>query len=136
MEDLLKQLNDARSLGMTTGEKSAMRNSLVNLTQVPVETMETSSISEVPTPSPYSSPSTFGISFFAKSFAFVLAGFIISGSALSYGATKSLPGSLLFPIKIGVNENLARSVRIYPDWKAHYDSARVETRVGEIGQTR
>jgi hypothetical protein len=131
MEDLLKQLKEAQSLGMTSSEKSAMRNSLVNLAQTPAPQQAPSAV-EMPAPSPYASPSIYNVGFFMKSFAFVLAGFIISGGALTYGATKSMPGSPLFPIKIGVAETLGRSVRMYPDWKAQYDAGRVGTRLHEI----
>lgn len=66
-------------------------------------------------------------------FAFVMASIvIIIGGNISYAAADSLPGDLLYPIKIHVNEKIKGAFTITPKAAAKWEEKKIENRLDEV----
>ncbi|MEK7180347.1 MAG: DUF5667 domain-containing protein [Patescibacteria group bacterium] len=53
------------------------------------------------------------------------------GSGISFAAEGALPGSLLYPIKVSVNEEVRGALTISPEAKAQWETERIERRLAE-----
>ena len=134
MEDILEQLKKGKRIRMTDAERARIRGNLARLTgtgsAAPHSQEPKQMASRV---SPYVSPSpigTFGL--FAKAVMFVLVGFIVGGTTLSFASENALPGTPLYPIKTQVAEKLGGLFAFSTESKARYLATLVDKRVTEI----
>jgi hypothetical protein len=67
----------------------------------------------------------------ALAFLLILVMVVGSGGSLSLAASRSLPGDLLYPVKLSVNEELAVSFAGSVEKKAEVQKARIKTRLEE-----
>lgn len=67
----------------------------------------------------------------ALAFLLILVMIVGSGGSLSLAASRSLPGDLLYPVKLSVNEELAVSFAGSVEKKAEVQKARIKTRLEE-----
>lgn len=62
----------------------------------------------------------------------LLATFLIgAGSSVSFAAERSLPGDMLWPVKVSINENVRLAVAFSPEAKAEWEARRVLRRIEE-----
>lgn len=61
----------------------------------------------------------------------LIAVFIISGSGISFAAEGALPGDLLYPVKVTVNEEIRARLAFSDEAKTEWEAARVERRLEE-----
>ena len=59
---------------------------------------------------------------------------LVAASGTSIAAEHSLPGDILFPIKIGVNEQIAGALRVSSEDQANFSVSLVQKRMHEIAQ--
>lgn len=67
---------------------------------------------------------------YASFFVAVLA--VLSGAGISYAAEGSLPGSILYSVKVHINENIRSAVAITPESRMEWHIERAERRLEEI----
>lgn len=68
-------------------------------------------------------------------YAFVLASIvIIIGGNISYAAADSLPGDVLYPIKIHVNEKVQGALKVTPKAAARWEEQKIEKRLEEVNK--
>lgn len=82
----------------------------------------------------YSIPTPFSIQNFRNKktlSVFVMAG-LLMGSTLSFAAENTAPGDLLYPIKVGINEQVRGIVAITPKAKADWEVQLAERRLKEM----
>jgi len=80
---------------------------------------------------PAAVPSPYGHLFYAARYALaVFAVVVIGGTGTAFAAEASLPGDLLYPVKLGVIE----PVQVAPDAKADVETSLVSQRLDEIAQ--
>ena len=65
------------------------------------------------------------------SIALVLLVFLLAGGSTSFAAQYALPGELLYPVKVGVNEKVGKLLQASPEAKATYEVALVRERLKE-----
>ncbi len=63
---------------------------------------------------------------------FLAVGLLLTGSGISYAAEGSLPGEVLYPVKLGVNETVRGLLSVSPRSKAVWAAERVERRLNEV----
>ncbi len=68
---------------------------------------------------------------FHKSAVLLLAVALVVVGGVAYGAEASLPGDLLYPVKINVNENARALITFSPEAKANWEVRRAERRLEE-----
>jgi len=61
----------------------------------------------------------------------VIIGMLVSGGGVSFAAEKSVPGDILYPVKVGVNEEVRSAFAVTPEKKAEWEAARAERRLDE-----
>lgn len=61
----------------------------------------------------------------------VLLVFLLAGGSTSFAAQYALPGELLYPVKVGVNEKVGKLLQASPEAKATYEVALVRERLKE-----
>lgn len=134
MKHTLKQLKKAaREVRLSAEEKSLMREALVRHMEFrPVRNIDSSRLQLVKgfglIPSPFS------ISHLRnKKFMPILAilGLLMSGS-VSFAAENTVPGDVLYPVKVHVNETVRGAVAVTPQAKAQWDVRLVERRLEEV----
>lgn len=118
MDEILKKLNnEAKKVFLYKDEKLAIRNILIS----------------------YSRKSPYG-AFFSFSFtrnkkvlvlAFVIVLLLLSGG-ISYAAQQALPGDILYPIKINVNEKIADLVAVTKEAKIKQNTKIIKRRLEEM----
>ena len=59
---------------------------------------------------------------------------LVAASGTSIAAEKSLPGDILFPIKVGMNEQIARTLQVSSEDQANFSVSLVQKRMHEIAQ--
>ena len=59
---------------------------------------------------------------------------VLAGGGVSFASENSLPGDLLYPVKIGINEGLRARLAISAEAKATWDAERAERRLAEVEQ--
>ncbi len=59
---------------------------------------------------------------------------VLSGSGISYAAENSLPGGILYPVKINVLEPIRGALAVSPEAKTQWEVAKVERRLNEAEQ--
>src|SRR3989339_848820 len=73
----------------------------------------------------------FGIKLNAASLAVLLVIFILAGGGVAMAAEKSLPGELLYPIKIHINERAKSLTAVSPEAKGKFEVEKLEQRLQE-----
>lgn len=126
--DPLHEIEKWGTIVLTSEERERMRSALhTHMTSHPFP--------DVPVPSPLylSGVRVFVVrhQFFASALALVLILFV-SGGTVAFAAEGSLPGDVLYPIKVSVNEELVlRFAARTPEAKAAFEAHRLERRLEE-----
>lgn len=60
--------------------------------------------------------------------------FVLLGAGVSFGAEGAVPGDILYPIKVSVNEELVGVLKLTPAAKAQWEAARIERRLEEVNK--
>jgi hypothetical protein len=123
MKDIFEQLKEAQNVRMTEAERAHMRQRLVSH-------MTSCSLVAERTQAQRSSWTTWGM--FTRATAFILAGFIVGGTSLSFASLNTLPGDSLYPIKVGVTEKIGREFAFGTEAKARYNASLISARVAEL----
>lgn len=114
MNPFTEQFKNASDIRLTSAERSRIQTALRSA-------MEPESI-----PSPF-----FISSFFVTRFAFALALVLIVTGGTAYAAHGALPGDLLYPVKVGVNEPVSGALAFTDTAKAAWHADIAETRLAE-----
>lgn len=64
--------------------------------------------------------------------AFIIAGLVFSGAGVSYAAEGALPGDLLYPVKLNINEEIVSVLTADPIDRAVWEATRAERRLFEV----
>lgn len=117
-EDFKKRIEAFRATRLTAAEKEAML----------------AKIFEAPSPSPYAAPGwqVFFVRHRRVSFALsaMLVFFLVGGSAM-YAAEGTVPGNLLYAVKVAVSEPLRDAVYRAPEARASWEQKKAERRLEE-----
>lgn len=144
MENIIKQLKKAaKETKLSTVEKAAMKTQLLHYVKThPVR----SDAWGIPTTSNGTGPvnasafsaravlSPFSINNFRNKktlSAFVIGGLLL-GSTVSFAAENTVPGDILYPIKIHVNESVLSAIAVTPQAKADWSVTQTERRLQEV----
>lgn len=119
-----KGIQDIKKTSLSETEKGSMLARLTEYTVLnPVSDCPRNILSSV----------FFQIRQFKSAYAFaVLALLIIVGGNISYAAAQSLPGDLLYPIKIHVNEKIQGVLKVTPKATAKWEQKKIENRLDEV----
>ena len=118
-DDTFKDISE--TVSMTDAEKNSMREYI----------LEYQAIKPLPTPRAVVAS---GFSFFSGKAMPIFAALVLlfAGSAgVSIAAGKSLPGDLLYPVKVSINEKLGGAFATTEEAKAAYETALADTRLSE-----
>ncbi|MFA5997517.1 MAG: hypothetical protein WC791_03455 [Candidatus Paceibacterota bacterium] len=127
MNNIIKQLKrGAKNTRLSSAEKGDMRSVL--LQYVKSHPVDQTVFASRAIPSPY----IFSKFRNKKTISAFVIGSLLVGSSVSFAAEGSVPGDILYPVKVGVNENVRRVVAVTPEAKAALDVALVERRLVEI----
>ena len=91
-------------------------------------------IMKTPVVSPYVSKTIWSFFKTHRSFAYVLGSvltFVVAGGGLAYAAESSVPGDLLYPVKIHVTEPIRDVLAVTPAEKASWDATKAVRRLNE-----
>ncbi|MCK9344918.1 MAG: hypothetical protein M0P64_02180 [Candidatus Pacebacteria bacterium] len=127
MENIIKQLKKgSQHARLSSAEKTEMRSALLQYAKAhPVESSVLSSRAIV---------SPFSLSNFRNKktiSGLVIGGLLMSGS-VSFAAEGALPGDILYPVKVSVNEGIRKAVAVTPEAKSALGVKLVERRLVEI----
>ena len=118
MDEILEKLNkQAQKVFLNKDEKSAIRNILISYSRE----------------SPYGA--FFSFSLIRNKKVLILASVIallLMGGGTSYAAQRALPGDILYPIKINVNEKIADLMAVTKEAKVKLNKKIIKTRLGEM----
>lgn len=125
----LQELKDTELTALSPSERGSMRASIQEVIEMPVISGGVNRhIQGTPSPFPY------GISFFKKpmtvSLVALSAVFLLSGGVAA-AAEGSLPGELLYPLKIHVTEEVQAYLATSDEEKVLWEVARAERRIDE-----
>ena len=121
MIDIFEQLKNAQNTRMTSAENAHIRQQLIS---------HMVSGSLVAKRAQVSTWTTWGM--FSRATAFILAGFIVGGTSLSFASLGTVPGDTLYPIKTTIAESIGRQFAFGTEAKARYNASLVSTRVTEL----
>ncbi len=135
-QEILEQFKNARKISMTAAEKQSMRSHLEELVRAGASAphmADNNLISDIRKSqvSPYFG-NMFKVGILARAMVFVLVGFIVGGTTLSFASANTLPGDALYSIKTKVIEPVRRSFAFSVESTARYDASLVQTRIDEI----
>lgn len=120
MHNLNDRLNTLkRDIALADGERARMRAHLAALS------------SGAPVPSPYAASFSF-LSLRAYGAALAALVLLVSGTGVSQAASRALPGDFLYPVKVRVNEPVARALAPSASAKAEADIRHAEERLREV----
>ncbi len=124
--ELDKKIKILNTIKMSASERNRIRGALVGYMQ----------LGRSPRHSPYVTKSPYlflSIHQGSRALAFllILAVILGSGGSLSFAASRALPGDLLYPVKVSVNEELAVSFAGTVEKKVEVQKARIKTRLEE-----
>lgn len=123
MEHIIKQLkNGAKHARLSSVEKEEIKSALFH------------HMSANPVNIHYSIPSPFNIYNFRnkKSISALVLGGLLMGSSVSFAAENTVPGDVLFPVKIHVNEAVRGATAVTQKAKAEWEIRLVERRLEEV----
>jgi hypothetical protein len=120
-KELKNFIDNAKNIKMSGQERVMIRAKMASL----------------PIPSPFpvtKSPYFSGSHFWTLGKALVAACLIVvlGGGSLSYAAENTLPGDLLYPMKVSFNEEVIGAMKFTPEAKIVWQGKRVERRLSEI----
>lgn len=69
---------------------------------------------------------------FVPSMAILLIAVILTGGGVAIGAERSVPGDILYPVKLGVNEEVRGWLKVSDEAKADWEIRRTERRLKEV----
>ena len=124
-EKLNNMMNDARRIALTADEKSAgreMLRSYMALTPMRV------AVGSKPVAKPSFRFALFGR---AAGVAGLVSTLLASAAGVSYAAEGSLPGDVLYPVKVGINEEVRVALASGEEGKAKVEVERAERRLAE-----
>lgn len=143
MENIVKQLKKvARHARLSATEKSEIKNELLryvkaNPVQIGMISLRPRRVSRHGSADPSADSgilSPFSINSFRNKktlSAFVIGGLLI-GSSVSFASENAVPGDLLYPVKIHINEQVRGFVAVTPKAKAEWEVHLVERRLEEV----
>jgi len=129
-KQLIKILNKAKDIKMTTNEKLVIKQNL--------DVLVKATCGELVESTPFrperqiKSPYLFGLSFFAKGLVLATLILAIGGGSLSFAAEGALPGDWLYPIKINVNEKAKEITLRTSEARVAWQEKRIEKRLEEL----
>src|SRR5688572_6369383 len=129
-ENFGKIFDEARRLSLTADEKSAgreMLRSYMALTPMRVSAEAAARPARKPFFS-FSSPALIGRAMSVFSLALA---FLVSAGSVSYAAEGSLPGDVLYPVKVGINEEVRAKLAPTARARAAWETERAERRLAE-----
>lgn len=123
MRNTLKKLKKtARAVRLSAGERIAMREVLMRHMEAHPAN------STMPSVSPFS---LFDIKKKKMISSFVVGGMLMGGT-MSFAAESTVPGDVLYPVKVHVNESVRGVMAVSPKAKAEWDVRLVERRLEEV----
>lgn len=130
-ENFGKIFDEARRLSLTPDEKSAGREMLRSyMALTPMRVSAEASVRQVMRKPVFGFASSPLIRKAMSVFSLVLA-FMISAGSVSYAAEGSLPGDVLYPVKVGINEEVRATLAPTAQAKAAWEAERAERRLAE-----
>ena len=117
----LKQ--EAQAIRLSSSEKATMRANIFAM----ADASKRAQTARIKTPSPY-------LFIFHRRFAVVAAALLLvvfTGGGTAFAAQGALPGTVLYPVKIYVNENVQGALATTPQAKVSFHTAVAETRLKE-----
>lgn len=126
MDNNFKQfIKRAREINLTDAEKSAAKRSVLNfISQNPVRPGVQPRLG-------YGSNIFLTKLSFVPSMAILLIFTIMVGGGVAVGAEKAMPGDVLYPVKIGVNEEVQGWLKVSEESKANWEIERAQRRLEE-----
>ncbi|HTK05096.1 MAG TPA: DUF5667 domain-containing protein [Candidatus Eisenbacteria bacterium] len=129
-ENFGKIFDEARRLSLTADEKSAGREMLRSyMALTPMRVSAEASVRQAARKPVFGFASPL-IGKAMSVFSLVLA-FMISAGSVSYAAEGSLPGDVLYPVKVGINEEVRATLAPTAQAKAAWEAERAERRLAE-----
>ena len=132
--ELDKIINTAKKLGLGTAEKQSIKTALLShLTKTPVRNSSAVRLNNIKQEK--SSVNILDLlslrPIFAKNMAIGLIIALIFSGGVSFAAESALPGDVLYPVKVGINEEVRGAFTFNPEAKARWNSRVVERRLEE-----
>ncbi len=127
MIDIESQFKKGKQVKLTSREKDEMRFRLLSYTRLPIR-------SEYSILSPYLGhiKNIWNVKAFVKVTAGALILLLVGAGSLTYASEQTLPGDLLYPIKIHVKEEIEVSLASTPVKKVNIQKHRIEKRIDEV----
>lgn len=128
MEHIIKQLKEAaKNTRLSPIEKAAIKSQLLHYAKMHPLNVPNSLTPAVPSP-------FFSINNFRnkRSISVLVMGGLLMGSSVSFAAEGAVPGNILYPVKVRINENVRGAVTITPKAKAEWEIRLVERRLEEV----
>lgn len=123
MKNIIKQIKQgAKHTKLTVSEKAEIKSALVWYAKANPAKVRMS------IPSPFSIYNLRN----KKSISVLVISGLLLGSTVSFAAEDSIPGDVLFPVKIHLNENVRGTFAITPKAKAEWEVQLVERRLEEV----
>lgn len=111
-------IEKAKKISLSSEKKEVIRHAIVKHSQ------------ETYINTPYFTPSPF-FSSFAKGFSFALIVLVVGGSTITYASNNTLPGDLLYTVKVNFAEPLERSLKFSQEAKIETKTKHIERRLTE-----
>lgn len=128
MENIIKKIKKgAKHTRLSAVEKAEMRNVLVR--HIKANPVDSSVLLARGLPSPF-----FNINNFRnkKGISILVIGGLLMGGSVSFAAESTVPGDVLYPVKVHVNENLRGAIAVTPKAKADWEVEKAERRLLEV----
>ena len=127
MENIIKKLKNAsRNTRLSVVEKATIKNVLIRYVK--------SHPAHARTFTPRSIPSPFNLNNFRNKrtlSAFIIGGLLVGGTA-SFAAENTVPGDILYPVKVHVNEQVMAAIAVTPQAQADWGVRKAERRLEEV----
>lgn len=125
MNNIIKQLKrGAKNTRLSSVEKTEMKSALLGYVKAHPASQEVLAARGILSP--------FVPRRNKRTLSFIVAASLLVGSSVSFAAEGSLPGDILYPVKVGVNEPVLGAVAITPAAKAAWNITLVERRLVEV----
>lgn len=123
--DLKQFIRQARSIGLSKEEKNTVKRSVLNfMAQNPVR------LDIQPRLNYWSNIFLTKLSF-SSTMAILLLLSVFVGGGVTFGAERALPGDILYPIKVGINEEVRGLISTSDEARANWEIKRTERRLEE-----
>ena len=124
-DKLAKILNKAREVKMTIEEKSLLKSNIMSHMEAGAFSEEV--VHKLPKKSPYVFHSLF-----AKGMVLAVVIIVIASGGVSFAANSSLPGEILYTIKVNINEKIKELTLRTPEEKIAWYQEKIAKRLSEI----